>query len=91
MSEARVIVSPFALVMRAGFRRRIRVRPAELRRLAVPTLLVWGEHDPVGSTAVARTVTELIPDARLVTLPAGHAPHLGQPERMAAAIADFAQ
>jgi pimeloyl-ACP methyl ester carboxylesterase len=89
--ELRVFVSPFALLMRSGFRRRSRVRPDELRRLTVPTLVVWGEHDPIGSVAVARAVTGLIPTARLEVLPGGHAPWLGQPARTAAAVVDFMQ
>ena len=73
-----------------GFRRRSRVRPDELRRLAMPILVVWGERDPVGSIPVARAVADLIPDARLEVLPTGHGPWLGQPTRTAAAVADFA-
>ena len=55
----------------------------------MPTLLIWGERDPVGSIPVARAVTELIPDARLEVLPTGHGPWLGQPTRTAAMVADF--
>jgi pimeloyl-ACP methyl ester carboxylesterase len=89
MAEFRALISPFALVSPSGFRRRARVRRDELRRLAMPTLLVWGERDPVGSVPVARAVTELIPDARLEVLPTGHGPWLGQPIRTAATVADF--
>jgi pimeloyl-ACP methyl ester carboxylesterase len=81
-AELRVFVSPF------GFRRRSRVRPDELRRLAMPTLLIWGAHEPLGGVPVARAVTELIPDARLEVLPTGHGPWLGQPTRTAAAVLD---
>jgi pimeloyl-ACP methyl ester carboxylesterase len=89
MAEFHALISPFALVSRSGWRRRFRVRPDELRHLPMPTLLIWGERDPVGSIPVARTVTELIPDARLEVLPTGHGPWLGQPTRTAAAVADF--
>jgi pimeloyl-ACP methyl ester carboxylesterase len=82
-AELRVFVSPF------GFRRRSRVRPDELRRLAMPTLLIWGEHEPLGGVPVARSVTELIPDARLEVLPTGHGPWLGQPTRTAGAVLDL--
>jgi pimeloyl-ACP methyl ester carboxylesterase len=90
-SEARVIASPLALLSRSGFRRRTRVGPPELRRLATPTLVVWGDRDPVGTVAAARAVTQLIPNARLATVAAGHAPWLGCPEQTAAIIADFVQ
>ena len=90
-AEFRVLVSPLALLSPSGFRRRARIRPAELRRLAVPTLVIWGEHDPVGSIRVAQAVTDLIPQARLEPLPTGHGPWLGQPTRTAAAVAEVAR
>jgi pimeloyl-ACP methyl ester carboxylesterase len=90
-AEFSTLISPFALLTPSGFRRRARVRPDELRQLAMPTLVLWGEQDPVGSIPVARAVTELIPDARLEVLPTGHGPWLGQPTRTAAAVTDFAR
>jgi pimeloyl-ACP methyl ester carboxylesterase len=84
-AELRVFVSPF------GFRRRSRVRPDELRQLAMPTLVIWGEHEPLGGVSVARSVTELIPHARLEVPPTGHGPWLGQPTRTAATVLEFAQ
>jgi len=87
--EVRVIVPPYSLGMPSGFRRTARVRPDDLRRLAVPTLVLWGERDPVGSASVARAVTGLIPGARLETLPSGHAPWLRCPERAAAIVSGF--
>ena len=88
-AELRVLVSPFALLSPSGFRRRGRVRSDELRHLAVPTLVLWGERDPVGTIPVARAVTELIPHGRLKILPAGHGPWLGQPTQTATAVLDF--
>lgn len=88
-TEVREIVSPLALVSPSGFRRRSRVRLDELRRLTVPTLLVWGEQEPLGGVAVARAVTELIPDAQLALLPGGHAPWLGRPNQTATVVAEF--
>jgi pimeloyl-ACP methyl ester carboxylesterase len=55
----------------------------------MPTLVIRGEHEPLGSAAVAQAVTELIPDARLEVPPTGHGPWLGQPAQTAAAVADF--
>jgi pimeloyl-ACP methyl ester carboxylesterase len=88
-AEFRALLSPFALLSPSGFRRRGRVRPDDLRRLAVPTLVLWGEHDPVGGVPVARAVAELIPHARLEVLPTGHGPWLGEPTRTATAVTDF--
>jgi pimeloyl-ACP methyl ester carboxylesterase len=88
-AEFHVLLSTFALLSRSGWRRRFRVRPDELRQLAMPTLVLWGERDPVGSIPVARAVTELIPHARLEVLPTGHGPWLGEPTRTAATVTDF--
>ena len=88
-AEARVLVSPFALVSPRGFRHRSRVRRDELRRLRVPTLLIWGEREPLGGVSVAREVVESIPEARLEVLPGGHVPWLGHPAATAAAVLGF--
>ena len=88
-AEIRLLVSPFALLTRSGFRGRSRLRPDELRRVAMPTLIVWGERDPLGGVPVAQAITDLIPHARLEVLPTGHGPWLGEPAQTAATIADF--
>jgi pimeloyl-ACP methyl ester carboxylesterase len=88
-AEFRALVSPLALLSRDGFRRSDRVRPEELGRLAMPTSVVWGERDPLGSIAVATAVADLIPDARLEVLPTGHGPWLGETERTAGAVIGF--
>ena len=88
-AEFRAVVSPYALLSPSGWRRRGRVRPDELGRLATPTLVLWGERDPVGTIPVARAVTELIPHARLTVLPTGHGPWLGEPTRTATAVLEF--
>jgi pimeloyl-ACP methyl ester carboxylesterase len=88
-AEIRLLVSPFALLSRSGFRGRSRVRPGELRQVAMPTLIVWGERDPLGGVSVAQAITDLIPHARLEVLPTGHGPWLGEPARTAAAIVGF--
>lgn len=72
-----------------GFRPRRRFQGDDLRRVVHPTLLVWGDHDPVGDVAAARRAASLLPDARLEILPTGHAPWLGQPERTAQVIKRF--
>jgi pimeloyl-ACP methyl ester carboxylesterase len=83
LAELRAGISPF------GFRRSMRVRPEELRRLTVPTLMVWGDHDPVGAVKVAQATAELIPTAQLEVLPAGHVPFLGHPDRVAELLSRF--
>lgn len=56
----------------------------------IPTLLLWGDRDPVLPVAQASTVTEVLPHARVqLVRGAGHVPHRSDPERCAALIADF--
>src|SRR6266545_1627097 len=83
LAELRDAISPF------GFRRSLRVQPDELRQLTEPTLLVWGDHEPVGAIKVAEATVELIPNARLEVLPAGHGPWLGNPDRTAELVSKF--
>jgi pimeloyl-ACP methyl ester carboxylesterase len=83
LAELRAVISPL------GFRRSARIAPDELRRLTVPTLLIWGDHDPVGAVEVAQATASLIPEAQLEVLPAGHLPYLGHPERASELVATF--
>ena len=78
-----------AIVNLFGWKSEMKIGKAELGRLAMPTLLIWGERDPVGGAEVARAVHESVPDSRLELLPAGHAPWLGHPERTAELISEF--
>lgn len=61
-----------------------------LQRIAVPTLLVWGEQDGIVTTKYGCGYTELIPGAKLeVIAAAAHYPHLEQPQRFLAVLEDF--
>ena len=83
LAELRAVISAL------GFRPAMRVSLEDLRRLAVPTLLVWGDHDPVGAVEVAQATASLIPAAQLEVLPAGHVPWLGNPDRVSELLSDF--
>jgi len=51
-----------------------------LQRIDIPTLFIWGENDGIVTPAYGRACAELVPGARLVTIPqAGHYPHIEQP------------
>jgi len=51
-----------------------------LPRIAVPTLLIWGELDVRSSLSVAQQFKQAIPDAQLVVIPdCGHLSHIEQP------------
>jgi pimeloyl-ACP methyl ester carboxylesterase len=84
-AELRALISPY------GFRTAARIRPEDLRRLSVPTLMIWGDRDPVVPIEAARTAAQLIPDARLEVLSAGHVPQLGHPEQVAELLTAFAR
>ena len=61
-----------------------------LRRIAVPTLVLWGEHDGIVTPAYGRAYADLIPGARFQTIArAGHSPHLEQPAAFVDAVVGF--
>ncbi|MBI2388337.1 MAG: alpha/beta hydrolase [Deltaproteobacteria bacterium] len=61
-----------------------------LERLDVPTLVAWGERDPVAVLAIARALAGEIPGARLRTWPElGHWPQLEDPSRVARTVESF--
>ena len=62
----------------------------EVRRLAVPTLLVCGSDDPMAPPDGVRAVASLVPDARVEVIPGcGHSPYLEDPAAWNAVVADF--
>ena len=57
----------------------------------LPTLLVWGDRDPIIPMEHGREASELLPDSRFVVFPgSGHEPHRFDPDRFAELVADFA-
>jgi len=83
LNELRATIAP------TGWQPSLEMPVEELRRLAVPALLIWGDHDPVGGTDAARLTADTIPTARLEMMPAGHAPWLGDPARTASFVSEF--
>lgn len=83
LAELRAIISAL------GFRPAMRVSPEDLRQLTVPTLLAWGDQDPIGGVKVAQATASLIPDAQLEVLPAGHVPWPGNPARVSDLLSSF--
>ena len=61
-----------------------------LSRIAVPTLLIWGEQDVRSPLRVARQFEQAIPNAQLVVIPgAGHVSNLERPEEFNRALREF--
>ncbi len=61
-----------------------------LPRIAVPTLLIWGEEDARSPLSVAEDLHSRISGSRLVVIPgAGHLSHVEAPERFTAEVRGF--
>lgn len=61
-----------------------------LRAIAVPTLVLWGEHDRLLHVSMAKVLAAGIPGARLEIMPGiGHLPFLEDPSGTAARYARF--
>jgi pimeloyl-ACP methyl ester carboxylesterase len=61
-----------------------------LPRIAVPTLLIWGERDGRSPLSVARQFEDAVPGAKLVVIPdAGHVSNLEAPEPFNEAVREF--
>ncbi|MGH2954421.1 MAG: alpha/beta fold hydrolase [Solirubrobacterales bacterium] len=61
-----------------------------LPRVAVPTLLIWGELDARSPLSVARQFEQAIPDAKLVVIPGcGHVSNLERPQPFNQAVREF--
>jgi pimeloyl-ACP methyl ester carboxylesterase len=61
-----------------------------LPRIAVPTLLIWGELDARSPLSVARQFEEAIPDAELVVIrDCGHMSNLEQPQQFNDSVRRF--
>jgi len=56
----------------------------------MPTLIMWGDHDPIIPVAHAHDAHRLIPGSRLEIFEgAGHFPHVEQPERFTKLLVEF--
>jgi pimeloyl-ACP methyl ester carboxylesterase len=73
-----------------GFAHHQRALRAALPRHSIPTLLLWGDRDPVVPTATAPALAAALPQSRLVVLPGcGHLPFAEDPDAFAAAVLPF--
>ena len=63
---------------------------AELTKIRVPTILVWGDRDGFTGRAEQDALTQAIAGSRLVIYSgAGHSPHWEEPQRFAEQLATF--
>ena len=61
----------------------------EIRGIVTPTLLIWGDRDPISPVAVGKHLSHLLPDARLAIVAGGtHSMAREQPAPVAALIVE---
>jgi len=72
-----------------GSSREMRIREADLRRVAQPTLFVWGKDDPFGSPDSGYAAAKLMPEARLKVVGVGHLPWWDEPDECARLVREF--
>ena len=64
--------------------------PVQLSTIGVPTLVLWGEKDPLIEPASARKFGAAIPGATVIIYPnVGHMPQLENPDQSAADVGAF--
>ncbi len=78
-----------ALVHLRGSRHEQRLSASDLAQISQPTLLVFGTNDPFGAARVGEQIAAAMPDARLHTFDAGHAPWLRHHAAIGTLINDF--
>jgi pimeloyl-ACP methyl ester carboxylesterase len=62
----------------------------DLRRLTIPTLLVWKKRDPYLPASIAKRAKKMIPNARLELVEGyGHAPHKKDGEAFNKILVEF--
>jgi pimeloyl-ACP methyl ester carboxylesterase len=72
---------------RSGLRHGLPFEKSELAAIAVPTLMVYGTCDPLGSTEIWRQTIGLLPRGELQPIDrAGHMPWLDDPGEVAAHV-----
>lgn len=80
---------PLSLLLGARYALAADLEP-ELALVDVPTLLLWGERDPILPRALAERWHAALPQARLVVLDdVGHVPPVERPQAVAAELLDF--
>jgi pimeloyl-ACP methyl ester carboxylesterase len=62
----------------------------EARRIAAPTLIIWGQQDRLLDPSMAEALDRTIPNSRVALLDAcGHIPQVEQPEKFHALVREF--
>lgn len=78
-----------ALISADGWQPAVETPIEKLKELTTPTLLIWGDKDPLGDAKAAQQTADAIPQSQLEIVDAGHGPWLGQPRYVAERIMQF--
>jgi pimeloyl-ACP methyl ester carboxylesterase len=82
--------SPKVITPIRGLNQRMLLQDDLLARLTMPVLFLWGDEDPNGGEAIARSFAARVPNAQLEVIPrAGHAPWIDEPDLCADRIKTF--
>jgi pimeloyl-ACP methyl ester carboxylesterase len=85
-------VRRFVIRMCAGYQGTLRMLPEEYKRIAVPTLALWGERDAHFPPTHARRLNEQVRNAQVTVIDGGeHWMPLHMPDEFAAAVRGFLQ
>ncbi len=61
-----------------------------LKKVTTPTLLVWGDDDPIIPVSYAGKFTSVLPNCTFTTIPnCGHTPYVQYPEHFCKILSDF--
>lgn len=81
------LISAVATV--TGARPNYQMRADELQRIQHPVQFVWGDNDPFGGLDVARRVIQIMSNAELYEMHAGHLPFLDKPQECGQVVQGF--
>lgn len=80
---------PVVITPLNGLNPEVLLTDADLARVTVPTLMLWGRSDPFGGETVARPFVARVPGATLEMVDGGHAAWIDDPEGIGARVKEF--
>lgn len=83
------LTSAHTLLRLRGARPHVALTADQLARVSQPTLFIWGDSDPMGSPAIGSRAAEIVPQAELQVVEAGHAPWLKRSAAIGPLVVDF--
>jgi pimeloyl-ACP methyl ester carboxylesterase len=87
--EATFLATLHTLITLRGARPDLALTRDQLGRVKQPSLLLFGEDDPMGAAPVGEQLAEALPDAELHVVDGGHAPWVHHTDQIAPLISAF--